>query len=65
MTIFAVHESLVGTEQTTSDVRSSVAGRVGDQPVNASIAGYYSAIRPNGAPAWQLRASVALLFPVK
>jgi len=39
--------------------------RVGDQPVNASIAAYYNAIRPTGAPTWQLRASVALLFPVK
>ena len=39
--------------------------RVGDQPVNASIAGYYNAIRPAGAADWQLRASVALLFPVK
>ena len=39
--------------------------RVGDQPVNAQIAGYYNAIRPTGTPAWQLRASVALLFPVK
>ena len=39
--------------------------RVGDQPVNASIAGYYNAVRPTGTPSWQLRASVALLFPVK
>jgi len=39
--------------------------RVGDQPVNAQIAAYYNAIRPTDAPAWQLRASVALLFPVK
>ena len=39
--------------------------RVGDQPVNASIPAYYNAIRPTGAPAWSLRASVALLFPVK
>ena len=39
--------------------------RVGDQPVNASIAGYYNAIRPAGTADWQLRASVALLFPVK
>ena len=39
--------------------------KVGDQPVNASIAGCYNAIRPTGSPAWQLRASVALLFPVK
>ena len=29
--------------------------RVGDQPVNASISGYYNAIRPTGTPAWQLR----------
>ena len=39
--------------------------RVGEQPVNASISGYYNAIRPTGTPAWQLRATVALLFPVK
>ena len=30
-----------------------------------SISGYYNAIRPTGTPSWQLRASVALLFPVK
>jgi len=39
--------------------------KVGDQPVNAQIAGYYNALRPTGTPAWQLRASLALLFPVK
>lgn len=39
--------------------------RVADQPVNASLAGYYNAIRPTGTPSWQLRASVALLFPVR
>jgi len=39
--------------------------RVGDQPVNAQIAAYYNAIRPTDAPAWQLRATVVLLFPVK
>ena len=39
--------------------------RVGDQPVNASIQAYYNAIRPTGAPAWSLRTTVALLFPVK
>ena len=39
--------------------------RMGEQPVNASIAGYYNAIRPTGTPAWQLRASIALLFPAK
>jgi len=39
--------------------------RVGDQPVSASIAGYYNAIRPTGTADWQLRAQVALLFPTK
>jgi opacity protein-like surface antigen len=39
--------------------------RLGDQPVNASIAAYYNAIRPTGASDWQLRTSVALLFPVR
>jgi opacity protein-like surface antigen len=39
--------------------------RVGDQPVNASMTGYYNAIRPDGASTWQLRVDVALLFPVK
>ena len=39
--------------------------RVGDQPINASIAAYYNAIRPTGTADWQLRTSIALLFPVK
>ena len=39
--------------------------KVDDQPVNASIAAYYNAIRPTGTASWQLRASLALLFPVK
>jgi len=39
--------------------------RIGDQPVNASIAGYYNAIHPTGTADWQLRASVSLLFPTK
>jgi opacity protein-like surface antigen len=39
--------------------------KVGDQPINAQIAGYYNAIRPTGASDWQLRATLALLFPVK
>jgi hypothetical protein len=39
--------------------------KVGDQPVNVQIAGYYNAIRPTGTSAWQLRATLALLFPVK
>jgi opacity protein-like surface antigen len=39
--------------------------RLGDQPVNAQIAAYYNAVRPSGASDWQLRTTVALLFPVK
>lgn len=39
--------------------------RIGDQPVSANIAGYYNAINPAGAPNWQLRAELSLLFPEK
>lgn len=39
--------------------------KIGEQPVSASVAGYYNVINPTGAPNWQLRASLALLFPVK
>jgi opacity protein-like surface antigen len=39
--------------------------KLGDQPVNASIQAYYNAVRPTGASDWQLRTSVALLFPVR
>jgi len=37
--------------------------RIGDQPVNLSIAGYYNVERPTGTSTWQLRTSFALLFP--
>jgi opacity protein-like surface antigen len=39
--------------------------KLGDQPVSASIAGYYNAINPSGAPNWQLRTQLSLLFPTK
>ncbi len=39
--------------------------KVGDQPVNAQIAAYYNAVRPTGTSDWQLRATLAFLFPVK
>ena len=39
--------------------------RVGDQPVNASVSGYYNAIRPTGTADWQLRVQVSLLYPEK
>ena len=37
--------------------------RVGNQPVNASIAGYYNAIRPTGTPARQSRVLLRYCFP--
>jgi hypothetical protein len=39
--------------------------KIADQPVNAQIAAYYNVVRPTGTADWQLRATVALLFPVK
>ncbi len=39
--------------------------KVGDQPVNAQIAAYYNALHPTGTSDWQLRATLAFLFPVK
>ncbi|MGB8045600.1 MAG: outer membrane protein [Pseudolabrys sp.] len=39
--------------------------KLGDQPVNAQIAAYYNAVRPTGTSDWQLRTTVALLFPVR
>jgi hypothetical protein len=39
--------------------------RLGDQPVNAQLSSYYNVVNPNGAPNWQIRATLALLFPVK
>lgn len=39
--------------------------RIGEQPVSANIAGYYNVINPAGAPNWQLRAQLSLLFPAK
>ena len=39
--------------------------KIGDQPVNAQIAAYYNAVRPNDAAHWQLRAQFAFLFPTR
>jgi opacity protein-like surface antigen len=38
--------------------------KIGDQPVNAQIAGYYNAVRPTGTADWQLRTAITFLFPV-
>ena len=37
--------------------------KIGDQPVSASIQGFYNVIGPDGSPTWQLRAFFSLLFP--
>jgi opacity protein-like surface antigen len=39
--------------------------KLGDQPVSANIAAYYNVVRASGAPTWQLRAELSLLFPEK
>jgi hypothetical protein len=39
--------------------------KIGSQPVNVNLAGYYNAVRPDNAAAWQLRFTFALLFPTK
>ena len=65
--IITVNWLAASGEQWTVPVGGGV-GRVfklGDQPVNASIAGYYNVIRPTGASEWQIRTTLALLFPVR
>jgi hypothetical protein len=37
--------------------------KLGDQPISASITGYYNVERPTGASTWQLRTFISLLFP--
>jgi hypothetical protein len=39
--------------------------KIGDQPVNGQIQAFYNAAHPTGTADWQLRTSLALLFPVK
>ena len=39
--------------------------RVGDQPISASVQGFYNVIRPDNGPTWTLRAFMSLLFPDK
>ena len=65
--IITVNWLAAGGEQWTVPVGGGFGRvfRVGDQPINASIAAYYNAIRPTGTSDWQLRTSIALLFPVK
>ena len=37
--------------------------KLGDQPVSAYVSAYYNVVHPTGAPNWQLRAELSLLFP--
>ena len=37
--------------------------KIDDQAYNASIQGYYNVVRPDEAADWNLRISLALLFP--
>ncbi len=37
--------------------------KIGKQPVNAGIQGYYNAIRPDGSAPWTLRVQLTFLFP--
>jgi hypothetical protein len=37
--------------------------KIGRLPVNAQLGGYYSVVRPDYAPNWQIRAQVQFMFP--
>src|SRR5262249_48480646 len=37
--------------------------KVGDQPISASVQGFYNVVRPDNGPTWTLRLFVSLLFP--
>jgi len=39
--------------------------KVGDQPISASVQGFYNVVRPDNGPTWTLRVFVSLLFPEK
>jgi hypothetical protein len=39
--------------------------RIEGQAINASIAAYYNAVRPNEGARWQLRAQLSFLFPTR
>jgi hypothetical protein len=37
--------------------------KIGDQPIDASVQGFYNVVRPDNGPTWSLRVQVSLLFP--
>jgi hypothetical protein len=39
--------------------------KLGKQPVNAQLQGFYNVVHPDNGPDWQFRAQVQLLFPAK
>jgi hypothetical protein len=39
--------------------------KLGDQPIDASIQGFYNVVRPDNGPTWSLRVQMSLLFPDK
>jgi opacity protein-like surface antigen len=39
--------------------------KVGDQPISASVQGFYNVVRPDNTGAWAMRVFVSLLFPDK
>ncbi len=37
--------------------------KIGEQPVNMRLRGYYNTVKPKGAPDWSLQFAIQLLFP--
>ena len=37
--------------------------KIGNQPVNLRLRGYYNVVKPTGAPEWSMHFAVQLLFP--
>jgi hypothetical protein len=37
--------------------------KLGDQPVNLQAGAYYNVVRPDGAPNWNFRFQLTLLYP--
>jgi hypothetical protein len=39
--------------------------KIGDQPLDASVQGFYNVVRADNGPTWSLRVQMSLLFPDK
>ena len=58
--------TLGGTVAKAQDDKGGGIGRVlkvGNQPINSRIEAYYNAVRPDGAPDWQISFTWQFLFP--